>query len=632
MFRAEPLLRIQLMMLASEAQDAALSLARFGVFNPAPCTLDTLAESPALDYREAWLEADARLSKLLEQCGDSGPLNLPEETEAPALADLQELNNWLKEVWSACLWCHESEVQMAEERSHLDVLEETLAKLERLNVDLAHLLRADSLLAVHIGSLPVTGLKRVTEALAMTSHVVSRFDQVGEQVFAVIAGPRARHDEVQGLLAQAGWRELPVPDELRTHPQAARAWLDSERTRLNTQSDAECQIMDVLREQFSPRLQEARMRLALASPLAEAALAGVRGKGGLAALSGWVPKRKLNALRATLDQYFHGRYWLQLREPVTTEVSEVPSLVRYPGWLKPFVPLVKSYGVPRYGEFDPALPFAFTYLLLFGAMFGDVGHGAVILLLAVALYRRLGRMAWVGMAAGAVSMLFGVLYGSIFGYEDIIKPLWLSPLHDPIRVLTIAVSFGIGFIVFTLLVNVYNKLFAGHFSEALFDSTGVAGLVFYLGAVGSVVSLAGAVDLAAPAGVLAGIGIVTIAAYKWCEAKAGVGERILVTAIETLETGINLFANTLSFMRVAAFSLNHVALALAIFTLANGLDTAGHWFTIVLGNIIIIVLEGGIVAIQALRLMYYEGFSRFFNGDGTEFMPLRLDTGTSRSP
>ncbi|MBU1664485.1 MAG: ATPase, partial [Gammaproteobacteria bacterium] len=90
------------------------------------------------------------------------------------------------------------------------------------------------------------------------------------------------------------------------------------------------------------------------------------------------------------------------------------------------------------------------------------------------------------------------------------------------------------------------------------------------------------------------------------------------------ETGINLFANTLSFMRVAAFSLNHVALALAVFTIANGLGTTGHWLTLFLGNVVIIVLEGGIVAIQALRLMYYEGFSRFFSGDGTEFVPLKL--------
>ena len=624
MLRAEPLLRIQLLTLASEAQDAALALAHFGVFNPAPAQIEALAEAPAVAYREAWLEAEARLAKLLEQCGDTGPLDLPENAEAPTLADLEELNAWLKSVWSACLACHDNAARNDEMRQRLAALDETLAKLERLNVDLAHLLRADSLLAVRIGSVAAGGFKRLAEALAMTGHLVSRFDAAGEQVFAVIAGPRARHDEVSGLLAQAGWHELPVPDALRTHPQAARAWLEAERTRLDGQDGATCQALDGLRARFGPRLHEARLRLALARPLAEAAATGVRGRGGLAAFSGWVPRRQLAALHSALDAHVHGRYWLEAREPSRDEAAEVPSLVRYPGWLKPFVPLVKSYGIPRYGEFDPALPFAVTYLLLFGAMFGDVGHGAVILLLSAALIRRLGRMAWIGVAAGAASMGFGVLYGSIFGYEDLIAPLWLSPLHDPIRVLTIAIGFGVGFIVFTLLVSTRNKLAAGRVGEALFDATGLAGLLFYLGAAGSLASLAGAADVARPAGIAAALGIVLIAAYKWVEAKAGLGERILVTAIETLETGINLFANTLSFMRVAAFSLNHVALALAVFTLAAGLGTAGHWLTVVLGNIVIIVLEGGIVAIQALRLMYYEGFSRFFSGDGKPFVPLRL--------
>ncbi|MBT9540438.1 V-type ATPase 116kDa subunit family protein [Thiobacillus sp.] len=627
MLRTEPMLRMHVLLLASETQDAALELARFGVFNPAPCSLDALAESPAATYREAWLEAEARLSKLLEQCGNSGPLQLPADAEAPALADLQELNGWLKEVWTACLACHESEIQVAEARSHLDVLEDTLAKLEHLNVDLAHLLRADSLLALNIGSLPVTELKRVTEALAMTGHLVTRFDQLGEQVFAVIAGPRSRQAEVRGLLAQAGWRQLPVPDELRTRPQAARAWLEAERVRMDAESGTTCQLMAGLRERFGPRLHEARLRLALARPLAEAALASVRGKGGLTALSGWVPRRHVHVLRALLDTRFHGRYWLDLREPVAGERADVPSLMRYPGWLQPFIPLVKSYGVPRYGEFDPALPFAFAYLLLFGAMFGDVGHGAVILLLAAFLGRRFGRIAWVGVAAGAVSMLFGLLYGSVFGYEEVIRPLWQSPMHDPVRVLGIAVAFGVGFIAFTLLVNTGNRWAAGRTAAAVLDSNGLAGLVFFLGAIGGLASLVGVLDVALPFWLLAGAGIAVVAGYKWHEAPGGTGERIMVTLIETLEMAISQFSNTLSFMRVAAFSLNHVALALAVFTIANGLETAGHAVAIVLGNSVIIVLEGGIVAIQALRLMYYEGFSRFFNGDGRAFVPLRLGEG-----
>jgi V/A-type H+-transporting ATPase subunit I len=93
---------------------------------------------------------------------------------------------------------------------------------------------------------------------------------------------------------------------------------------------------------------------------------------------------------------------------------------------------------------------------------------------------------------------------------------------------------------------------------------------------------------------------------------------------------MSYFANTLSFLRVAAFSLNHAALALAVFALAGTMEAAGHWMVVILGNIFILILEGAIVAIQVLRLEYYEGFSRFFSGDGRAFQPLML-AASSRS-
>ena len=641
MFRTEPLVKIQLLMLASEAPDAALELARFGVFNPGKMggqfDLETQAkvelfpDSPARRYREIWLEAEKRLDKLLMQCGDLQPLQIAADAAAPTLADLEALNGWLKEVLVACLACHEGEERIQEERKHLDALEETLAKLEGLNVDLAELLRQDSLLSVHIGSVQASAVKRMTEALSMNDTLMSPFDRVGDWVFAVIAGPRLDQAEVQGVLAQAGWRELPVPAELRTLPQQARVWLAQERQRLGEVSGAECKVMQVLRDEFRPHLHDARVRLALARPLAEAAQVGVHGRGGLAALAGWVPSRQVAELQALLAARFHGRCWLEVRQPDAREATQVPSLVHYPGWLKPFVPLVKSYGVPRYGEFDPALPFALLYLLLFGAMFGDIGHGAVILLLSIFLLKKIGRLAWVGAAAGAVSMLFGVLYGSIFGYEDVLEPVWLSPMHHPEHVLTVAVALGVGFIILTLLASARNKWVSGQTAAALFDATGFAGLLFYLGAVGGLAvegDLLHADVIGVDLWIFAILGMVMVAAYKGFEAQGGLGERILVTLIEVLETAINLFSNTLSFMRVAAFSLNHVALALAVFALAAGLSAAAHGITVVLGNAVIIVLEGGIVAIQALRLMYFEGFSRFFNGDGRLFAPLHLGLAT----
>ena len=95
MFRAEPLVRIRLHMLASEAPDAALELARFGIFSPAQYASEALTESPAEAYREAWLEAESRVSKLLERCGNMGEMVIPEGAAAPTLADLEELNKWL---------------------------------------------------------------------------------------------------------------------------------------------------------------------------------------------------------------------------------------------------------------------------------------------------------------------------------------------------------------------------------------------------------------------------------------------------------------------------------------------------------------------------------------------------------
>jgi V/A-type H+-transporting ATPase subunit I len=95
-------------------------------------------------------------------------------------------------------------------------------------------------------------------------------------------------------------------------------------------------------------------------------------------------------------------------------------------------------------------------------------------------------------------------------------------------------------------------------------------------------------------------------------------------SIESFETVMAYLSGTFSFLRVAAFSLNHVALAVAVLALAEMMNTAGHWITVVFGNVFSLVLEGGIVTIQVLRLEYYEGFSRFFQGNGREFRPLTL--------
>jgi V/A-type H+-transporting ATPase subunit I len=627
MFRAQPLVHMTLWCLASEAPDAALLLARHGVFCPVAYKDEALPENPAASYREVFLEADARLTRILDQCGLSGEVVPPPDAVAPDLSEIQALNDWLRELWQVCSRCKESELRLEEEKRRLAGLRETYARLERLDLDLSRLLRSDSLLDARLGQVPSANVRRLMDALALAGYVLSPFDHAGGQTFAVVAGPRWNGKGVPGLLSQAGWRELPVPPELQTHPHAARAYLEQQERQLEERSQRLCQDTERSLSQFTERVRDAQVRLSLARPLAEAAVAGVRGRHHLAVLTGWVPKRAVQTVQAALEARFHGRYWLAVREPSRDELDQVPSLLTYPGWLRPFLPLVRSYGLPRYGEFDPALLFAVGYVLLFGAMFGDVGHGAVIMLLASLLRGRWNWLRVVGMTAGASSVLFGLIYGSVFGYEELIHPLWQSPLHDPAHMLTLALAVGVGFICVTLLINTYNRVMAGRMVDALLGGDALTGLVLYLASARGLYGLFTGTGFGADNGLIALMAMVIVAAYSWAETRVSTGERLLITVIETLETATKLFANTLSFLRVAAFSLNHVALALAVFTLAAGLPAAGHWLTILLGNVVIIVLEGGIVAIQALRLMYYEGFSRFYSGRGIEFTPLSLQRG-----
>ena len=97
--------------------------------------------------------------------------------------------------------------------------------------------------------------------------------------------------------------------------------------------------------------------------------------------------------------------------------------------------------------------------------------------------------------------------------------------------------------------------------------------------------------------------------------------------MELFETVISFLSNSLSYVRVGAFAIAHVVLSSVVFLLADMLSPVhgvGYWLVVSIGNIGIVVYEGLIVGIQAMRLSYYEFFSKFFTGGGMRFEPLSL--------
>ena len=212
---------------------------------------------------------------------------------------------------------------------------------------------------------------------------------------------------------------------------------------------------------------------------------------------------------------------------------------------------------------------------------------------------------------GASSTFFGFMYGSIFGFEHILPAIWLSPMHNINRVLLVAVGIGVGFVLLGICLGIANNINNRNYHALIFGANSVSGLLFYIGApLGFVVHFA-FFGLTVP------FVVTTLYAISTAE------EGCFASLIHTFESLLSYATNTLSFIRVGAIVLSHSAMMGAVFLLSRNLNIAGSILAVGIGNVIVMAVEILVVGIQALRLNYYEMFSRFYTGGGKPFTPLR---------
>jgi V/A-type H+/Na+-transporting ATPase subunit I len=628
MFKALPMQRIELSLLKDDAPQAALLLANYGSFDPeiSDTLPDQFPELPGEAYRKVYAEARAHLDKILAHYEIVAPETVDAPMQPITPLQLAATNSWLKSVWGKCSEEQERMRRLRDEYRHSAQLLRALDQFMDIRIDLTLLRKKSALLDVCVGTLPRTNLRRFEEALGLAGYIAIPFSTSEEHAHMIIAGATGQAPEIERVLQSAGWRTMDIPVEFHGRPDEVRRELIEHLTHTTEQ-----QVQEDVRRRAEPekeklheRLIDATHVLRRAAPYAE--LAGlVRGRGSLATVSGWAPSNQVPLLKRMLTISFGNRFALQARAPRAEERLQVPSAFHHHRWLQPFARLVLNYGVPRYGEIDPTVLFAVSFVLMFGMMFGDVGHGATIALVSVPLRRRLGQYTPLVIATGLSSTVFGLLYGSVFGFEHLLPALWMSPLSDPMRMLGVALGWGIGFILLATMLTIRNRIAEGQLREALLDSHGAAGLLLYLGLLSGawLYATGGQTDVAPLLAVCAALAAMFVGSWQHNQGVA-TGERLLIALMEGFESIMAYISNTLSFLRLAAFSLNHVALSIAILTVANILHSTGYWITVVLGNLFILMLEGAIVGIQTLRLEYYEGFSRFFGGDGRAFRPLTL--------
>ena len=322
--------------------------------------------------------------------------------------------------------------------------------------------------------------------------------------------------------------------------------------------------------------------------------------------------------------------------------GEPPTKLDNPKIFKPFEMFVQMYGLPAHNEMDPTMFVGLTYSFIFGAMFGDVGQGLLLLIGGALIYHfKKAPLAGIIATAGIFSTIFGFLFGSIFGFEDVIPALWMRPIDNMTTlpflgklntVFIVAVGFGMLLIMVAMVLHIINAARAKDVGGMWFDANGVAGLVFYAAVVITIVLFLTGNPL--PAGivmaVMFGVPLILILfkepltrmiqkrADKMEESKA----MFLVEGFfEMFETLLSYFSNTISFIRIGAFAVSHAAIMEVVLQLAGAESGHPNWIGVVFGNLFVCGFEGLIVGIQVLRLEYYEMFSRFYKGSGRAFDP-----------
>lgn len=361
---------------------------------------------------------------------------------------------------------------------------------------------------------------------------------------------------------------------------------------------------------------------------------------------GFIPKREQAQFAAAVSRYTE--VTVNFMPPETDPRFTPPTRLHNHPLVRPFEMFVTMYGMPSQQDIDPTPLVAITYSLLFGAMFGDLGQGLLLCLLGLLVSKKTGSaLGGILVRVGVCSAGFGLLYGSVFGNETLLEPLYHALGIGPIQVmngatinqiLILAVAAGAVMILLAICINIIQGIKQHDAARAVFDANGIAGLLLYSALlVGFVLQMFFHIHVFVPLYIILFVVLPAMLIFlkepclkllrhaKHIAPADGIGSYIAESFFELFEVFLSFAANTMSFLRVGGFVLSHAGMMLVVYTLADMLQGAAIP-VLILGNLFVMALEGMIVGIQVLRLEFYEIFSRFYHGDGVPFAPIVLET------
>ncbi len=524
-----------------------------------------------------------------------------------------------------------------------------------------------SFLSLRIGKIPADRFDDLKDRLEGSAVVIKLGNDTSH---ILVASSKKGRFALDAELKSHNFVELEVPSDFKGVPESALKGLEEKKL------EAEKNVADLNIEKinFSETHRAMLEHLLGCFSIAvqiEHVTARLESTELVYRITGWIPASETESYMTGLDELTEGRIAIRSYEPyevpaVMSGSEQVPVKLSHGKFVKSFERMIFSYGSPMYGSIDPTPFVAIFFTILFGIMFGDCGQGLVFLIMGILMACNVikvggwNKFAPIFMAIGVSSSIMGLLTGEFFGTETVLEPfaewvtgffgqprapiLKLMPSADPKSIYVMFGVFGvavaIGFVINTcgLLLNIINNLSRKRFAEALLGKNGLAGAVFFWYVIALVLRIVLAKhQIAAYDIIIIAVALFFAAFAEPFERKAngekelfenGFGTYVISGVVEIIEVISGYLSNTISFVRVGAFALSHAVLNFTILTLTNmcgGQASAGGIVVLILGNALIVVLEGMIVAIQVIRLQYYEFFSKFFHETGREFKPFKFE-------
>lgn len=644
MFKPQAMDKVELIIPEHEVVRTTEALAASGVFHHIPTPqLTTGLPSRGIDEWQTWTTDLVALERRILIVMEELKINegLP-PTETPHIIEPRVAQRDIERLE------HEAETPIREleaARRRLIQLQKyisQLAPIADLDVDMGTLRGLRYTFAM-LGSMPIANIERLESSLEHIPFVLVTLRHEEHLATVMLFGLQQDAAVLNRAARSAYLNPLITPEDYRGTPAQAIAALQAgiERTRQHI-AEYEMEI-ERLHEMRVRHLNHLLWRVRASHALART-ITGYNHLQHTYLVNGWVPTeahaRLEQAIAKVSDKVIIEG--IKLRQE---DSGHIPVALKNPPLISGFQSLVTMYGQPCYEELDPTPILALTFPLVFGLMFGDVGHGLLLLLVGLLLASRKIRglqgaagLGFVVALCGASATLFGALYGSLFGFEDVFEALWFRPINRITDILIFAIGVGVMLLSAGMIYNMINAALGRHWGRLLFNRNGLSGLIFYWSLLGIAASAFGVampipVSVLAIVALFAGIGLTFAEFFERLVEnhrpliEEGLGSYIPLAVFELLETLITLFSNTLSYVRMGAFAVAHGALSLVVFIIAEVLGAKGsvvYWIVVILGNLFVIGFEGMIVGIQTLRLEYYELFSKFFSGGGTPFLPLSL--------